>query len=75
MNKVITDIEDQACAYASAKADYTDEDWSYQFDRDVTLKFTELMVHECCKVITERGFMHHPYEIAKMVKAHFGVES
>jgi hypothetical protein len=79
MNKVVDDIELKACEYASSRADYTDEDWSFQWDRDCTKKFAELMVLETINVINE--LKNQEYEsssvmdyIIENITVHFGVE-
>lgn len=47
MNENLKRIEDAAADYASSQADFKDEDWSYQFDRDYNKKFAELIIEEC----------------------------
>jgi hypothetical protein len=54
-----------------------------EYDRTAILKFAELIVRECSKVIVNGGYRNpalgekHPLtppEIAKMIEEHFGVE-
>jgi|LakMenE01Jun11ns_1017448.scaffolds.fasta_scaffold9959551_18 hypothetical protein len=70
--------EDPASIYASERADYTDEDWQYQWERDYDQKFAELIINECiaqCNSVSK--LEHQGYvvsECIKRIKTHFGIE-
>ena len=78
MNSRIDDLMYQAGLTAQGCWDHMDE-----YDRTAILKFAELIVRECSKVIVNGGYRNpalgekHPLtppEIAKMIEEHFGVE-
>ena len=46
-------IEDAACEYASSRIDNSDEDCSFQWDRDYNAKFAELIIQECLNIIEQ----------------------
>ena len=66
-----------AAIYAGERADYTDEDWQYQWDRDYDQKFAELIINECieqCWSVSELEHQSAVVECVTRIKKHFGIE-
>ena len=65
-------IEDDACEYASSRIDNSDEDWSFQWDRDFTAKFAELIFQECFKVMKDEDDYYGSW-MSDVIKKYFEI--
>lgn len=65
-------IEDDACEYASSRIDNSDDDWSFQWDKDFTAKFAELIFQECFKVMKDEDDYYGSW-MGDVIKKHFGI--
>jgi hypothetical protein len=82
MNKNIKQFQDMADTYAHSKADFTDEDWEFQWDRDYNQKFAELIINEClaaCDSALNTQWLIYPTsdrvinDCKKLIRARFDI--
>ena len=70
--EILERIGFNASKYASSRIDDSDEDWSFQFERDYDTKFTKLIIKECLKVMTEKDD-YYGRLMGDVIKKHFGI--
>ena len=79
MNEKIKQLVKQAEQYALDRANEgSDEDYDYAFDDDFRQKFSELIILECCNMVSKRPYVDDGVSIylhpSTIIKKHFGVE-
>lgn len=79
MNELIKELFEQAEEYALDKAnnaDESDEDFDFSYEDDVTEKFAELLIKECCSMVNAHVQRNNPHDcpLVLNIKERFGVE-
>ena len=72
MNENIERCQELAAEFASSRIDDSDEDWSFQWDKDYDFKFAELLLQECFKVMEETDSFYGAW-MGNVLKKHFDI--